>query len=50
MLVALALGIAGGAWLTRRTLSPIRTLIGAVRQVIATGHMERTGARAESAR
>jgi signal transduction histidine kinase len=40
MLVALALGIGGGAWLTRRTLSPIRTLIGAVRQVIATGHMD----------
>ena len=40
MLVALALGIAGGAWLTRRTLSPIRKLIGAVRQVIATGHMD----------
>jgi signal transduction histidine kinase len=40
MLVALALGIAGGAWLTRRTLSPIRALIAAVRQVIATGHMD----------
>jgi signal transduction histidine kinase len=40
MLVALALGIAGGAWLTRRTLSPIRTLIVAVRRVIATGRME----------
>ena len=40
MLVALALGIAGGAWLTRRTLSPIRKLIDAVRQVIATGHMD----------
>jgi signal transduction histidine kinase len=40
MLVALALGIAGGAWLTRRTLSPIRTLIVAVRGVIATGRME----------
>jgi signal transduction histidine kinase len=40
MFVALALGIAGGAWLTRRTLSPIRRLIGSVRQVIATGHMD----------
>jgi signal transduction histidine kinase len=40
MLVALALGIAGGAWLTRRTLSPIRMLIVAVRGVIATGRME----------
>ena len=40
MLVALALGIGGGAWLTRRSLSPIRTLIGAVRKVIATGHMD----------
>jgi signal transduction histidine kinase len=40
MLVALGLGIAGGAWLTGRTLSPIRALIVAVRQVIATGHMD----------
>jgi signal transduction histidine kinase len=40
MLVALALGIGGGAWLTGRTLSPIRKLIVAVRQVIATGKME----------
>jgi hypothetical protein len=40
MLAALALGIGGGAWLTRRTLSPIRKLIVAVRQVIATGHMD----------
>jgi signal transduction histidine kinase len=40
MLVALVLGIAGGAWLTRRTISPIRTLILAVRRVIATGRME----------
>jgi signal transduction histidine kinase len=40
MFAALALGIGGGAWLTRRTLSPIRKLIGSVRQVIATGHMD----------
>ena len=40
MVVALALGFGGGAWLTRRTLSPIRTLIAAVRQVIATGRMD----------
>ena len=41
LVVALALGIAGGAWLTRRTLFPIRTLTGAVRKVIATGHMDK---------
>ncbi len=40
MFAALALGIGGGAWLTRRTLAPIRKLIGAVRQVIATGHLD----------
>jgi len=40
MFAALALGIGGGAWLTRRTLSPIRKLIGSVRQVIATGQMD----------
>jgi signal transduction histidine kinase len=38
-LIALLLGIAGGAWLTRRTLAPIRQLIGAVENVIATGRM-----------
>jgi heavy metal sensor kinase len=39
-LIALLLGIAGGAWLTRRTLAPIRQLIGAVENVIATGRMD----------
>jgi signal transduction histidine kinase len=38
-LVALLLGGAGGAWLTRRALAPVRQLIGTVENVIATGHM-----------
>lgn len=38
-LVALLLGLAGGLWLTRRTLAPIRQLIGTVQNVIATGRM-----------
>jgi len=37
--VALLFGIAGGAWLTRRALTPVRQLIGTVENVIATGHM-----------
>src|ERR1700730_9453563 len=39
LVVALALGIAGGAWLTRRTLSPIRTLISAVARGRGTGQI-----------
>jgi len=39
-LAALLLGVAGGAWLTRRMLAPIRQLIGAVENVIATGEMK----------
>lgn len=38
-LISLLLGLAGGAWLTRRALAPIRQLIGAVQNVIATGRM-----------
>jgi signal transduction histidine kinase len=38
-LVALLFGIAGGAWLTRRALAPVRRLIGTVENVIATGRM-----------
>ena len=38
-LIALVLGLAGGAWLTRRALAPIRDLIGAVQNVIDTGRM-----------
>jgi len=38
-LIALVLGLAGGAWLTRRALAPIRHLIGAVQNVITTGRM-----------
>jgi len=38
-LVALLFGIAGGAWLTRRALAPVRQLIGTVENVIATGRM-----------
>jgi signal transduction histidine kinase len=40
-LVALILGVAGGAWLARRTLAPVRQLIGTVENVIATGQMDR---------
>jgi signal transduction histidine kinase len=40
-LVALVLGVAGGAWLARRTLAPVRQLIGTVENVIATGQMDR---------
>jgi signal transduction histidine kinase len=39
VLIALLLGLAGGAWLSRRTLAPIRQLIGTVEKVIATGQM-----------
>jgi heavy metal sensor kinase len=39
VLLALLLGVAGGAWLARRTLAPIRQLIGTVENVIATGQM-----------
>ena len=39
VLLALLLGVAGGAWLARRTLAPIRQLIGTVESVIATGQM-----------
>jgi len=38
-LISLLLGLAGGAWLTRQALAPIRQLIGAVQNVIATGRM-----------
>ena len=38
-LVALLFGVAGGAWLTRRALAPVRRLIGTVENVIATGRM-----------
>lgn len=38
-LIALILGVAGGAWMARRALAPIRQLIEAVRNVIATGRM-----------
>jgi signal transduction histidine kinase len=38
-LVALLLGLAGGAWLTRRALAPIRQLTDAVQNVIATGRL-----------
>ena len=41
VLIALLLGVAGGAWLARRTLAPIRQLIGTVENVIATGQMDR---------
>jgi heavy metal sensor kinase len=37
--VALLFGIAGGAWLTRRALAPVRQLIGTVEKVISTGRM-----------
>jgi heavy metal sensor kinase len=40
-LAALILGVAGGAWLARRTLAPVRQLIGTVENVIATGQMDR---------
>jgi signal transduction histidine kinase len=39
-LVALVLGVAGGAWMARRALAPIRQLIGAVQNVITTGRMD----------
>ena len=39
-LIALLLGVAGGAWMTRRALAPIREIIGAVQNVIATGRMD----------
>jgi heavy metal sensor kinase len=39
-LIALVLGVAGGAWMARRALAPIRHLIGAVQNVIATGRMD----------
>jgi len=39
-LITLVLGIAGGAWMTRRALKPIRQIIGAVQNVIATGRMD----------
>jgi signal transduction histidine kinase len=38
--IALVLGVAGGAWMTRRALAPIRELIGAVQNVITTGRMD----------
>ena len=38
--IALVLGVAGGAWMARRALAPIRHLIGAVQNVIATGRMD----------
>lgn len=36
-LIALVLGMAGGAWLTRRALVPIRALIDAVQNLLVTG-------------
>jgi heavy metal sensor kinase len=39
-LIALVLGVAGGAWMTRRALAPIRQLIGALQNVISTGRMD----------
>lgn len=39
-LIALVLGVAGGAWMARRALAPIRQLINAVQNVIATGRMD----------
>ncbi len=39
-LIAVALGVAGGAWMARRALAPIRHLIEAVQNVIATGRMD----------
>jgi signal transduction histidine kinase len=39
-LIIIALGLAGGAVVTRSTLQPIRRLIGAVRDIIRTGKME----------
>lgn len=39
VLIALLLGLVGGAWLSRRTLAPIRQLIATVEKVIATGRM-----------
>jgi len=39
VVIGLLLGIAGGAWLTRRMLAPIRQLIGTVENVITTGQM-----------
>ena len=39
-LIALVLGVAGGGWMTRRALTPIRQLIAAVQNVIATGRMD----------
>ena len=40
-LAALVLGVAGGAWLARRALTPVRQLVGTVENVIATGQMDR---------
>ena len=40
VLIALVLGLAGGAWMTRRALAPIRQLITAVQNVITTGRMD----------
>ena len=40
-LAALVLGVAGGAWLARRALAPVRQLIGTVENVIATGQLDR---------
>src|ERR1700722_17260539 len=39
-LIALLLGVAGGAWMTGRALAPIRQIIGAVQNVIDTGRMD----------
>jgi signal transduction histidine kinase len=39
VLIALVLGVAGGAWLTRRALAPIHQLIQAVQNLLATGRL-----------
>lgn len=40
-LIALGLGVAGGAWMARGALAPIRQLIDAVQNVITTGRMDK---------
>jgi signal transduction histidine kinase len=40
VLIALVLGLAGGAWLSRRALRPIHRLIERVQHLLATGHVD----------